>query len=132
MEKYLVTIEFRYSDMPKTEHDSDYRSKKVTIGVYDSFDEACLNGNNVLENLESRFDIHTYPDGRKADKGRLSSHGGYLGGKLDLISNLAYLKTPFTFYIQITTLKYENINESIDSVLSSIKRYRIWYNNPNK
>ena len=36
MEKYLVRIEFRYSDAPETEDGCTSKSKEVTIGVYDT------------------------------------------------------------------------------------------------
>jgi hypothetical protein len=124
MEKYLVTIEFRYSDAPKTEDGFTSEIKKVTIGVYDNFDEACLSGNSLLKKLESKFDIHTFPDGRKAKKDEFSKNGGCFGGKNTLVTNLAYLKTPFAFYAKIETLKYDSIDESIDDVVNSVKRYR--------
>ena len=43
MEKYLVKIEFRYSDAPETEDGYTCKTKAVTIGVYDTFEDACLN-----------------------------------------------------------------------------------------
>lgn len=124
MEKYLVTIEFRYSDSPRHLDDYTSREKKITIGVYDDFDEACKNGNALMENLESKFDLHVFPSGIKAKKERFSKNGGCFGSKHDLISNLAYLSTPFTFYTKITTLKYDPINEVVDEVVNSVKRYR--------
>lgn len=124
MEKYLLTIEFRYSCAPEFEGDSTSKNKTVTIGVYDNFDDACISGNNILENLESKFSIHKFPDGREAKKNRFSKNGGSFGSKNKLVTNLAYLKTPFEFYASITTLKYDSIDNSIDEVLESVKRYR--------
>jgi len=124
-EKHLVTIEFRYSDAPRHEEDYTSRTKKVTIGVYDDFDEACKNGNALLEKLEGKFDLHVFPNGKgKAQKERFSKNGGCFGSKKNLITNLAYLKTPFDFFAKITTLKYDSIDESIDEVVESVKRYR--------
>ncbi len=124
MEKFLVTIEFRYSDAPKDENSSTYKNKTVTIGVYDNFDDACINGNILLETLESKFEIHTFPNGSKAKKDRFSLNGGCFGSKNTLVTNLAYLKTPFEFYAKIETLKYNSIEESIEDVVNSVKRYR--------
>lgn len=124
MEKYLVTIEFRYSDAPQTEDGSTSKNKTVTIGVYDTFDDACTNGNNLLETLESKFELHEFPGGRKAPKERFSKNGGCFGSKNTLVTNLAYLKTPFEFYAKIQTLRYSGIDESINDVVDSIKRYR--------
>lgn len=124
MEKYLVKIEFRYSDAPETEDGSTSKNKMVTIGVYDTFEDACLNGNNMLEILESKFELHQFPDGRKASKKRFSKNGGCFGSKNTLVTNLAYLKTPFEFYAKIETLKYNSIDDAIEDVVSSSKRYR--------
>ena len=124
MEKYLVRIEFRYSDAPETEDGYTSKIKKVTIGVYDTFEDACQNGNNLLEVLESKFKLHQFPDGSKASKKRFSKNGSYFGGKNTLVTNLAYLKTPFEFYATIETLKYDPIDEVIENVVSASKRYR--------
>lgn len=131
MEKYLLTIEFRYSDIPKTEDGYTSKTKKVTIGVYNTFGEACKNGNNLLEVLESKFELHEFPDGRKASKERFSKNGGCFGSKNTLIANLAYLKTPFDFYAKIETLKYNPIDEVLEDVASSLERYRNYKNNNN-
>lgn len=124
MEKYLVTIEFRYSKAPTSEWQSTHGNKKVTIGVYDTFDDACLNGNDLLEKLESKFDLHTFPSGIKAKRKRFSKNGGCFGSKNTLVTQLAYLKTPFEFYASITTLRHSPIDESIDEVVESVKKYR--------
>ena len=131
MEKYLVRIEFRYSDAPKTEDGYTSKNKKITIGVYDTFEEACKNGNNLLEILESKFELHQYPDGTKASKKRFSKNGGILGGKKNLVSSLAYLKTPFEFYAKIETLEYNPINETIETIINASKRYINYKNNNN-
>ncbi len=124
MEKYLVRIEFRYSDAPETEDGYTSKHKKVTIGVYDTFEEACKNGNNLLETLESKFKLHQFPDGSKASKKRFSKNGGSFGSKKTLVTNLAYLKTPFEFYAKIETLEYSPIDEVVENVVSASKRYR--------
>ena len=102
------------------------RSKKVTIGVYNDFDEACLNGNDLLQILEGKFELHQFPDGRKSSKERFSKNGGCFGSKKSLITNLAYLRTPFKFYAKIDTLKHDPINEAINDVLDSVKRYKAY------
>ena len=123
MERYLVRIEFRYSDAPKTDDGYSSKNKMITIGVYDTFAEACENGNNLLKILESKFELHQYPDGSKAKKERFSKNGGILGGKKTLVASLAYLKTPFEFYAKIKTLEYSPIDEVIENVVSASKRY---------
>ena len=131
VEKYLVRIEFRYSDAPKTEDAYTWKNKMITIGVCDTFEDACQNGNNLLEILESKFELHQFPDGGKASKKRFSKNGGCFGGKKTLVTNLAYLKTPFEFYAKIETLKYTPIDEAIEEVVSAVKRYINYKNNNN-
>jgi len=123
MEKHLVTIEFRYSSAPD-KFDSTSQDKVVTIGVYDDFDEACKEGNKALELLESKFDIHTFPQGNKAKKERFSKNGGCFGSKNTLVSNLAYLKTPFQFFAKIETLKLDSLEDAVNEVVDSVKGYR--------
>jgi len=123
MEKHLVTIEFRYLDAPKYTDDSTYKGKIVTIGVFDDFDEACVGGNEILEEMEKIFPLNLNYNRKE----RFSKNSGCLGGKKDLISNLGYLETPFTFFIKITTLKFETvelIKQTINDVVKSVERYR--------
>lgn len=93
MTKELVTIEFRYHDKPKGEHDSNYKSKTITIGVFDTIEEAIIEGNKALELLESKFKLHAFPKGDKAAKERFSKNGGCFGNAKKLVTNLAYLQT---------------------------------------
>ena len=114
MNKYLVQIQFRYNS---------YESKTRTIGVYETFEEACEHGNNLLKQLESRFPIHVFPDsGREAEKERFSLNGGAFRSKNVLVTDLAYLKTPFSFFAKISTLNYEPVDSTIDTILEEIKR----------
>jgi hypothetical protein len=50
-----------------------------------------------LELLESKFSLHKFPSNNKT-----------------LVTNLAYLKTPFDFFFKITELKYSNILDVIE------------------
>lgn len=124
MEKYLLSVEFRYVDAPKTEDDCTSRQTKIVIGVYDSYDEACIAGNEFLESMEKRFQLHKFPNGTYAIRDRFSKNGGPFGSRNNLVTNLAYLQTPFSFYAKIETLKYAPIDETISNVIESIKRYR--------
>lgn len=128
MTKELVEIEFRYTDKPLNSDSSDYVSKTITIGVYDSFDEACIHGNKLMENLESKFKLHMFPNGNFAQKERFSKNGGCFGYPNRLISNLAYLKTPFQFYARIVKLDYLDIDKTILEILEANKRYKDFKN----
>lgn len=120
MTKELVTIEFRYMD------NTGYGNKKITVGVFDTLDEAIIEGNKVLEIFENKFKLHVFPKGYSAAKERFSKSGGCFGSANRLITNLAYLQTPFGFYAQIKTLKYGDVEQTISDVLEAIERYKIY------
>ena len=125
MEKHLLTIEFIYKEVPKSDICSEHKSKKITLGVFDSFEDACIEGNKLMETLEGKFPLHVFPNGKgTAKKERFSKNGGCFGSKNNLITNLAYLKTPFEFYAKIDTLKMYDVEETIEGVVDSIKNYR--------
>ena len=112
MEKFLVTMEYRYKDAPDWS-DSTYREKVDTIGVFNNIQEAIEEGNKVLIELEKHFEIN--PNYNRKD--RLSKNNR-------LISNLAYLVTPFTFFLKVEKLKYNDCKDSIKEVLQSIENYK--------
>jgi len=120
MKKYLVTIEFRYTFYNKEYDRHDYPSDKITVGIFDSFDDACKNGNSVLEHLEQIYPLHTYPNGLKAKSQRFSKNGDCFGSRKKLVSSLAYLKTPFSFYAKITDLNFTDLDTAIDCINSRI------------
>ncbi len=124
MKKELLTIEFRYNDVPKGEYDSEYKSKTITIGVFDTLEEAIAEGNRAMEVFEKRFKLHVFPGNRNAGKERFSKNGGCFGSTNKLITALAYLQTPFEFYAKIQTLNYADVDQTITEVLESNKRYK--------
>lgn len=124
MTKELVTIEFRYHDKPESEHFSGYKTKTITIGIFDTFEEAIIEGNEALKVFENHFSIHTFPDGRKANKDRFGKNNGPFGVATRLVSPLAYLKTPFDFYAKITKLTHSDVGQAISEVLEAEKRYK--------
>jgi len=112
---YLLTIEFRY--VKKTDDDSDYVSKTLTLGVFETRDDANNAGNKVLTKLESRFTLNKHHNRKQ----RFSNNGGCFGYPTDLISELGYLETPFQFFAKITKLNYGCIDKYIDDALTDIK-----------
>ena len=124
MTKELLTIEFRYRDKPKNDSDSEHRSKTITIGVFDTLEEAIVEGNKAMEVFEKHFKLNTAWN----KKERFSTNGGCFGEPNRLITALAYLQTPFEFYAHITKLTYDDIEEAITKVLEAGKRYKEYKN----
>lgn len=125
MEKYLVTIEFRYNDDPNYgDNLSQYVNKVITLGTFDTRDEANLIGNKALEIFEDKFKLNSYYN----KKERFSNHGGCFGYPNDLITELAYLQTPFSFFAKITKLKYDDVEQTIVNAIEACKRYEEYKN----
>ena len=120
MTKELLTIEFRYHDKPKNEAFSGHETKRITIGIYDTLDEAIVEGNKALEVFEKHFKLNTAWN----KKDRFSKNGGPFGYPNRLITPLAYLQTPFDFYTKITQLTYADVDETISEVLKALERYK--------
>lgn len=124
MEKWLVQIEFRYTDASDMDYDNGYRhvNDKVTLGIFDTFEDACACGNAALENdLETRFELNKNYN----RKDRFGKGNGPYGSDTTLISDMAYLTTPFSFFAKITKLKYGNIGEAINNAVEGPKRAKI-------
>lgn len=119
MEKYLLTLELRYTDVKNNEKDS--KMPMTTIGVYDGAQEAYDAGNKVCELLESRYKLHVFPVG-EARKERFSKNGGPFGRPNHLITDLAYLTTPFNFFLKVTKLKYNDLDEVLNEAEQARKR----------
>lgn len=123
-EKFLVSIEFRYTDKKLDRDDTDFVSKTTTIGVYDTLEDANIEGNKALEILEKNFKLHRFPQGSYAERERFSKNGGCFGSRKSLVTNLAYLKTPFEFYAKVQRLQYTDLQDAIDEAVSACKRYK--------
>lgn len=120
MIKELVTIEFRYNDEPKSELRGTSQSKTITIGVFDTFDEAIIEGNKALEIFEKNFKLNKFNNVKE----RFSKTGGCFNSENRLISNLGYLETRFQFFAKITKLEYDDVEETINEVLNAWSRYQ--------
>lgn len=115
MEKELVTIEFRYTDKPNTEHDSGDRSKTVTIGIYDTLEEAIIEGNKTLGILAKTFEV------RHDDKFGL--HNSSFGTPKRLVTNTSYPTKNIQYFAQIIKLNICPIEFMINETFVARKRY---------
>lgn len=115
MKKYLVTIEFTYNDG---------NNKTTTIGVYDTFEDAIVGGNNALKVMEANFNLHIFPDGKPAYNNHFGKTNGAFNSPKTLVTNLAYLKTPFWFCAKITDLDFSELQETINKVNEEVKTYQ--------
>lgn len=94
--------------------------KKVTVGVYDTQEEAIINGNKTLEKFEKYFPLNPHYN----KKERFSKNGGCFGSFKNLVTELSWIETPFDLYANIEILDYKDVDETIKSVMEAEKRYK--------
>jgi hypothetical protein len=107
--KELVTIEFRYNIPPQHEDDtSSYKSETLTVGIFDTFDEAMIEGNKALDLLANTFEV------RQDDKFQKV----YLFGQpRRLVSNSCYPTNGVAYFAEITKLHFNGVQETVDKIM---------------
>lgn len=115
MTKELVTIEFRYTDKPNRDHDCGYKSKTITIGIFDTLAEAINEGNKVLSVLSKTFEV------RSRDK-FMFNH--LFGSPKRLVTNVCYPTNGIQYFAKITSLKFDDLSETINETFEAFKRYK--------
>lgn len=114
MTKELLTVEFRYLDEPKYRSSSEYISKIITIGIYDSLEEAIEKGNETLKNLSKYFEV------RDDDKFKLHH---LFGSPKRMVTNCCYPTKNIQYFAKITTLKYDDLIETVEETFKACTRH---------
>ena len=114
MEKYIVQIEFRYKAMPKSHspYASDCCNKKITIGIYDSIDEAIKQGNKSLDVLKAKFRVNDC----------FSKNGGIFGTANKLVCNF-YNRNKPQFFAEIKTLHFDDLASVMEDVFKANEKW---------
>ena len=99
---YIAQVEFRYTE--ETSTSTLYKISNYTIGIYKHKSEAIIEANKILEQLELRYSLN--PNGDKKERFKKDS--------FNIISNLSYIDTPFSFYISIKPLITLDIKKTLD------------------
>lgn len=115
MKKELVTIEFRYHDSPKWERDGGYRNKTITVGIFDTLEEAVEKGNNALEALSKHFQV------RPEDKFKVR---GLFGSPNRLVTNCCYPTKGIQYFAKIESLQFDNLSDTIKETFEAAERYK--------
>lgn len=116
MQKELLTIEFRYHDQPDT-IDSTYRNKTITIGIFDTLEEAIEEGNKALEILSKHFQV------RSDDHFCLHF---LFGTPCRLVTNCCYPTNGIQYFAKITPLKFDNLSNIIKETFDAYERYKLY------
>lgn len=112
MVKELLKVEFRYHDRPNGEHDGGHRTKTVTIGIYDTLDEAILEGNKTLETLSDRFEV----------RGKFVLNHLF-GHPKRLVTNTCYPTKGIEYFASIVKLSFDDLTTVIGETFDAHKRY---------
>jgi hypothetical protein len=105
MQKEILTVEFRYHE----NHWVNPTHKVLTIGIFDTLEEAIVKGNEAITVLSQKFTFN------KEDKFSLN---GFLG----LPEKLVMSHSPFEVYVQIQTLHLDNLVEVMNYVIEAEKK----------
>ena len=111
-QKELLTIEFRYHDQPEDVTNSVCRNKTITIGIFDTLEEAIEKGNKALEILSKHFQVR--PD----DKFQLH----YL---CRLVTNCCYPTNGIQYFAKITPLRFDDLSNTIKETFDAYERYKL-------
>jgi len=113
--KELLTIEFRYYDKPISSEFSGCKTKTITIGVFDTLEQAIEEGNKALNTLAKSFEV------RHDDKFKLN----HLFGKPNrLVTNTCYSTNGIQYFATITKLEFNDLTDTIDNTFKSVERYK--------
>lgn len=105
MIKYMLWFELRYTDVINNE--VRYPTKRITISVLDTLDEAISKGNEIINKLNNVFEI------RFDDK--FSKYN-------DLVTNCCYPTNGVSYFFKIEKLKFDDMYEAIDIAMGAKDR----------
>lgn len=112
--KRLVTIELRYEDRPVNEDVGGYTTRTITIGIYDTLDEAIEQGNKAIELLSKYFEVRSDD---YFDKNAL------FGMPRTLVSNCCYRTQQIAYFAKITPLHFNDLEVAIKEAFAARERY---------
>lgn len=114
MNKELLTITFEYYDVPKWDVDDGSTERTITIGIFDTFEEAAAAGNEAVKTLSELLGTE--------NKDRFTKHG-VLGYPTRSVSN--YLCRPKIIYrVKITPLVFDDLRDMVKEAFEARKRYQ--------
>lgn len=115
MQKELLKIEFRYHDRPIGSCPATSCSETITIGIFDTLEEAVKVGNETLKVLSENFQV------RADDRFKVK---GLFGTPDRLVTNCCYPTKGIAYFAKITPLKFKDLSETITETFKAADRYR--------
>lgn len=103
MFKELVTIELRYTDNSSDE--PNYKSRTITVGVFDTLEEAIEEGNKAIESMADKFEV------REDDKFKKNF---LWGSPKRLVTNTCYPTNGVQYFAKIERLSFDDLGNAIE------------------
>lgn len=119
MTKELLIIEFRYNDKPTNVNFCGSTIKTITIGIFDTLEEAIAEGNKAIDVLAKTFQV------RSDDKFMMKF---LFGNPCRLVSNCCYPTKGIQYFAKIERLKFDDLQETIDETFKAFERYKDYKN----
>lgn len=113
--KRLVTIELRYEDRPVNEDVGGYTTRTITIGIYDTLDEAIEQGNKAIELLSKYFEV-------RSDDYFVKN--ALFGMPRTLVSNCCYRNQQIAYFAKITPLHFDDLEAAVKEAFAARERYK--------
>lgn len=115
MDKALLTIKFEYYDIPKWDRDSGNTERTITVGIFDTFEEAAAAGNEAIKTLSELLGSE--------NKDRFTRHG-VLGFPTWSVSNYFCRPRNVLYHAKITPLVFGDLNDMVNEAFEARKRYQ--------
>lgn len=113
--KQLVTVELRYEDEPVNEDVGGYKTCTITVGIYDTLDEAIEQGNKVIKLLSKYFEV-------RSDDYFVKN--ALFGAPRTLVSNCCYRTQQIAYFAKIIPLHFDDLEEAIKEAFAARERYK--------
>lgn len=123
MEKFMLELELRYREVKNG--DDRYRTPKIIIGIYDSWDAAAKKGNDIIADvLAKEFEV------RADDK---FTRNYLYGSPLNLVTNTCYSRGKPEYFFRIERLNITNDVEAfVTAAIAKYEKYKEWVRNNNE
>ena len=105
-----------YQHQPEDVTSSVCRNKIITIGIFDTLEQAIEKGSKTLEILSKHFQV------RADDKFQLH----YLfGNPRRLVTNCCYPTNGILYFAKITPLRFDDLSNTIKETFDAYGRYKL-------
>jgi hypothetical protein len=123
MEKFILELELRYREFKNDE--DRYRTPKIVIGIYDSWDEAAKIGNDIIADvLAKEFEV-------RADDKFIKNY--LYGSPLNLVTNTCYPRGKPEYFFRIERFNITNDVETfVTDAIAKYEKYKEWVRNNNE